>query len=495
MAQICPPVTADTNRTSLVIAQEDDDCWGADPEVGALAPKSYEVRMTGETLVHNKATVVSESIRTDRMRDTLSEVGVSVEGDINFELSFRDWEPLLEGALANDFVYLIERTFAVGDVGVVGASNRYNVLQGAVDFVNFIAGADVWVFGFELNTINNGRMLITAVDIGDTFLDVDNQIVPVTNLTDEDSGSGLPLVFKSPKGVFFDLEINTADTISSVTTDFLVDVNLEVGQTFRMEGWDIAGNNGTLRITAISANLLTVTLADGSASTLATESAGQVTLTAQRLKNGILRKSFVVEKFFGDVVEFLYMTGCRVGAMTMNVEAAALVTGTFTFMGKEAVSQQVTVMGTRVPAGIQDALNATTNVGNLEEGDAPLATAVRSVEFTTENNLRQKPEIGSRSPVDIGYGFVDVTGTLTAYFEDNVLLQKFLQHSESQFAITFTDSDSNVFVITLPRLFFSSGTPTAPSGNDDVLLPMEFTAVRSPDDDAVIIIDALPAAL
>jgi len=493
MTDICPPVTADTNRTSLVIAQEDDDCWGADPHVGALAPKSYEVRMTGETVVHNKATVVSETIRTDRMRDTLSEVGASVEGDINFELSFRDWEPVLEGALANDFAYLLERTFAAGDVSVIGASNRY-LAQGPVDFADFIAGSDVWVFGFELNTINNGRMIISAVDAGDTFLDVDNEIAS-TDLTDEDSGSGLPLTFKSPKGVFFDLEVVAATQVSSVTTDFLTTVNLEVGQTFRMEGWDIAGNNGTFKISAIAANLLTLTNADGTVATLTVESSGQVTLTAQRLKNGILRKSFVIEKFFGDVVEFMYFTGSRVGSMNLSVEAAALVTGAFSFMGKEGVSQQVTVMGSQVPASISDSLNATTNVGNLQEGGVPLATAIRSVEFTVENNLRPKPEIGSRSPVDIGYGFVDVTGTLTAYFEDNVLLQKFIQHTESQFALTFTDSDGNVLIFNFPRLFFSSGTPTAPAGNDDVITPFEFTAVRSVTDDAVVIIDALPAAL
>ena len=150
MPHICPPATADTNRVSLFYALEDDDCWGADPEVGALAPKGFELRMTGETIVHSKQTLVSETIRTDRMRDTLSEVGASAEGDINFELSFRDWEAMLQGALADDFEYIMERTFLAGDVGVTGATNQYDVLQGAIDFEFFIAGADVHVSGFSL---------------------------------------------------------------------------------------------------------------------------------------------------------------------------------------------------------------------------------------------------------------------------------------------------------------------------------------------------------
>jgi len=495
MPPICPPATADTNRTSVFIVQEDDACWGADPDVGALAPKGYEVRMTGETLIHNKQTIVSESIRTDRMRDTISEVAASVEGDLNYELSFRDFESLLEGAFADDFSYLIERTMSAGDVGVTGSTNQYDVLQGAIDFANFYVGSDVWVFGFELNTVNNGRMIIVTVDGADQFITVNNEITPITTLTDEDSGSGLPLTFKTPKGIFTDLEIQTSAIVGSATTDFLVDLNLEVGQSIRMERWDVAGNNGVFKISAIAANQLTLTDAFGADPALTVETAGVVVLTAQRLKNGTLRKSFLIEKFFGDITEFFYMTGCRVGSMSLNTAAQALVTGAFSFMGKEGRSQQTSVLGTSIPAGIKDALNATTNVGNITEAGVSLSTAIRSLALTIGNNLRTKPQIGSRTPVDIGYGFVDVTGTAEVYFEDAVLLAKFIAHLSSSLAFTFTDSDGNALVFTLPRLFFTSGSPTAPGGNDDVILSMEFTAVRSQVDDAVVILDALPAPI
>jgi len=495
MPPVCPPATADTNRTSLHYVIEDDACWGATPDVGALAPKGFELRMTGETLVHNKQTIVSESIRTDRMRDTISEVGASVEGDLNFELSFRDWEAMLQGALANDFEYIIERTMLAGDVGVTGSTNRYDVLQGTVDFENFVIGADVHVAGFELNTINNGRMLIVTVDAADQFMTVNNEVVPVTTLTDEDSGSGLPLVFKTPKGIFTDLEVQSNDGVGSGATDFLVDLNLAVGQTIRMERWDVTGNNGVFKIAALTANLMTLTTVAGANPALTIETAGTVILTAQRLKNGKERKSFLLQKLFGDITQYFYMTGCRVGQMTLNTEAQALVTGSFSFQGKEGISQQTSVLGSEVPAGIKDALNATTNVGNISEAGVPLSTAIRSIELTIANNLRPKPQLGSRSPVDIGYGFIDITGTAAVYFEDAALLAKFIAHTSSSLAFTFTDSDGNVLVITIPRLFFTTGSPMAPGGNDDVILSMEFTAVRNVVDDAVIIIDALPAAI
>ena len=461
------PVTADTNRTSLYLSEEPDDCWGDAPGVGVLAPKGYEVRMTGETLIHDKQTIVSNSIRTDRMRDTLSEVAVSASGDMNFELAFRDWDLALQAAFADQWVYLIERTMLAGDVQAINATNRFNVMQGTVDFANFVVGADVWVSGFELNAINNGRMVITTVDGADQFIEVNTEVEPTTSLTDENSGSGLPLTFKTPKGIFEDLEIQSSSTIGSATTDFLNDLNLSVGQWILMGGWDVPGNNIAVQITQITANQLTF-----NTTALTVETAGQnVTLTAQRLKNGIARKSLLVEKLFGDVNEYVYFPGCRIGEMSLSVEAQAIVNGTFSITGKEGIGSATSVLGSIVPAGVKDALNATTNVGNISEAGVPLATAIRSIEMSVGNNLRAKPQIGSKSPIDVGYGFVDVTGTITVYFQDRALFDKFVNHEATSLSFRFTDSEGNIMVFTMPRLYFSSGTPTAPGGNDDVVSP------------------------
>lgn len=483
----CPKPTADTNRVSLYLAPEADDCWGDVPGVGDLAPKAYEVRYTGETLVHNKQTVVSNTIRTDRMRDTLSEVAVTAEGDVNYELAFRDWELMLQGALANNFEYLIERSVLAGTVNAVSATARFLVTSGVIDFDNFVEGADVWVSGFEDYSRNNGRFQVVDIGAGGSYITVDDESGG-TVLGNETPTSGSAQVFKTGKGRFTDLEVTANNTVSSVTTNFLTSVNLSVGQWIRMAGWSAAANNGLFKIAAIAANALTL-----DTTALANETAATVVMTAQRLKNGILRKSFLLEKGFGDIAQFMSFTGCRVGQMTMTVESQALVTGAFSVMGKEADAASASVIGKFIPAGIKDALNATTNVGNIQEGGVAIASAIRSVNLAVNNNLRQKPQIGSRSSVDIGYGFVDVTGSVQVYFSDLIMLNKFLDHTESQLSFRFTDSEGNSLVFTLPRLFFSSGSPTAPSGNEDVLLPMEFTAVRDNATDSVIIIDALAA--
>lgn len=480
-------VTADTNRVSLYATPE-DGCWGDDPPTeAALKYKGYEVRMTGESLVHSKQTVVSNVIRTDRMRDTISEVAASAEGDINFELVYRDLDIFFEGAFANDFVFLIERTLPTANVSAANATSKFAVSAGT-DFDNFVAGADVWVSGFATAAQANGRFSITSIDAGGVGIVVDTG-TPGLSLPTVAAGTTGDKTFRTNKAVFTDLEVTAPNTIISTTTNFLTSVNLEVGQWLRTAGFGTAANNGVFKIVSIAANEIVFDTA-----VLVDEAAGaSVVISAQRIKNGTARKSLHIEKKFGDVDKYVGFPGMRVGAMSLNVESQQLVTGTFTFMGKEAQTSETSVLGQVVPAGINPSMNATTNVGSIYEDDVLLSTALRSVALSVANNLRAKPQLGSRAPIDIGYGFVDVTGTVSAYFEDLVLYNKFIDHDESSLSFRFTDAYGNVMVFTLPRLYYTNGNPNAGGGNDDVLLPLEFTCVRDTDADAVIIMDVIPA--
>jgi len=219
------------------------------------------------------------------------------------------------------------------------------------------------------------------------------------------------------------------------------------------------------------------------------------------LKNGNGRKSLVLEKFFSDIVEYLGFNGLRGATMTFTAESGSIVNGAFTINGKEAlldVDPTASRSGQTVPSTVNDPLNGTTNLGTIEEAGVALTTALQSIELEIGNNLRVKPQIGSKSPIDVGYGFVDVTGTVTAYFQDMALYRKFINHTSSSLRFRFTDGDGstgNVMEFTIPKLFFSDGNPTAEGGNDDVLLPLEFTAVRDATTSAVLVIDIVEAGL
>lgn len=469
----CPQGTADTNRVSLFYSIE--ECWGEAIGVGALAPKMYEVRMTGESLGHAKQTVTSNTIRTDRMRDTISEVAASAEGDISFELAAKDWDLMIEGVLANDTLYATAKTFT-GVASAVNASNTFTVSVG--DFAGFVVGAYLFVEGFDANAANNGAFQITAV-AGNTIT------VSGGVLTDETPAG--EVTFSTDRWAPGDLAITGPTTVNTATGDFTTQ-GVELGQYLLLGGFATAANNVVVKVTAITANDLTVT----SAVPLVAEAA--VTgayITGKRVKNGRIGKSFLLEKHFGDIDRLMNFSGMRPGSMSLAVESNAIVTGSITFMGKEGQITTSTISGSRVDATVSDALNATTNVGEIEEGGVAMTTAIRGLTLEIANNLRTKPQVGSRSPTDIGYGFIDCTGTVNAYFEDETLVEKVINHTESNLAFRFTDSDENVVHVTLPRLYFTSGMPLTPGGNEDVMVPLEYTCVRDATTDSVIIFDLL----
>ena len=477
-------VTADTNRVSLFIAEEPADSWGQDAPVGALAYKGYEVRMTGETLAHQKQTVVSETIRTDRQRDTLSEVGAAAEGDINFELAFFDLDLLLEGIFANDSTFIYEKTDAAG---AISANPTGNLMTSTTltFFTEFVVGAEVWVGrgntnNFPANAANNGRFKVIATG-------KDGENLPLSGNTVVTETPAGTVNFKTNKVQFTDIAVGSTTTITSTTTDFTT-FNLVVGQKFRTAGFTNSGNNGIFTVAAIAANTLTTV-----ESTLTVESATTVTFTGKRLKNGTARKSLLVEKFFGDIAQYVAFPGFRQGTTSLTVASQAIVTATSTNQGKEGLPSASSILGVTQAAGITPALNATTNVGQITENGVALTTALQGIALEIGNNLRTKPQVGSRSPVDIGYGFIDVTGTITAYFEDLALYNKFINHTQSSLSFRFTDGENNVMEFTIPRLFFSDGNPTTPGGNQDVTLPLEFTAVRDVTTDATIILDMIAA--
>jgi len=87
--------TADTNRGQVRYSTE--TMWG---EVPGGQPVS-ELRITSESLQHQKDTRISQIVVSDRQRSDVLEVGQSAIGDIGFELSYGDWEAFFESAVFN----------------------------------------------------------------------------------------------------------------------------------------------------------------------------------------------------------------------------------------------------------------------------------------------------------------------------------------------------------------------------------------------------------
>jgi hypothetical protein len=87
----------DSNRVKVSFIQEAS--FGVTPVSGTWDT----IRLTSEGLAHEKQTVVSEELRSDRMRADVLEVGASAGGDLNGELSFDSYSKLFEALLQGTY--------------------------------------------------------------------------------------------------------------------------------------------------------------------------------------------------------------------------------------------------------------------------------------------------------------------------------------------------------------------------------------------------------
>ncbi len=249
-----------------------------------------------------------------------------------------------------------------------------------------------------------------------------------------------------------------------------------VGAWVRVASAAQAANNGVFKVTAKGSTTLTVANTAGVA-----EAMSSAVITQKMLRNGILLRSFLLEKRFLDLSKFIYFPGMRVGGAQMQVQSKSQVNGSFSFMGAQGIPSATTIGHvTSVAKSTDKVLNATSNVGSLFEAATALAGKIKSLSLNVNTNLRIQDVIGSRPPGGIGAGSVEIEGSIEVYFEDLTLVQKDYDHTETSLTFRLTDPAGKVIVVTLPALNLSDGSPVAGGINTDVMMSYKLNCHYDP---------------
>jgi hypothetical protein len=222
---------------------------------------------------------------------------------------------------------------------------------------------------------------------------------------------------------------------------------------------------------------------------VATVAAGaKITIRGSMLRNPSLStvitpQSSTIETRFFDVQQSFVTDGLRTGGVSFNISSNAILTGSVKIEGRETKRQATAKLSNTANYTVLDAnacenVSATANVGALKSNGVPLTTAIKSIEMNIEGNLRQQQAVGSKFPVGIAAGRLNVTGKLDAYFADGLMYDHFLEHDTVSLQFPVTDVDGNTYYFTVPA-FKVLSDPVAPGGIDqDVMEQMEFTAFR-----------------
>lgn len=188
---------------------------------------------------------------------------------------------------------------------------------------------------------------------------------------------------------------------------------------------------------------------------------------------GVTPYSFQIERAFTDIDKYGKFTGCMVNTFSLNIPANGLVTGSVGWVGASARYSATPLVSDVSITASQVYCPFDSFSGVLMEGGTTLAT-VTSMDFSINNGLEAAFVIGQDYAPQITPGMSDITGTLSAYFSDITLLNKFINETESSLLVKL--GSSPFYKITFPNIKYSGGDNPA-SGPGPIMLNLPFQAL------------------
>lgn len=276
----------------------------------------------------------------------------------------------------------------------------------------------------------------------------------------------------------------TATTLSAAAADNsyndsgsgFVTAGFEVGDVVVVSGFtgNVANNIASGIVTAVTAGKLTIGGTDGDV--IVDDAAGEsVTIftISDKLLVGTTRRSFTVERYFADITQYRRYKGCEFNTMALAVQPEGIVSATFGVLGQSEAADIAILAGQTYSA-------ATTTSpfdgfsGSITEGGSEIAV-VTEVSLNLDNGLQALFVVGSPETINPSIGRSNVTGSLTAYFENTTLLNKFINETESSLSFTVGDG-TNTLKFSCPRIKYTGGQPDVGS-EGPVTLTMPFQAL------------------
>jgi len=343
-------------------------------------------------------------------------------------------------------------------------------------------GEKSWIFQFG----GSGGNSVTVVTLGSDHEDSAVNLAAAIN--NERIRGNLDCSATAAGGV---VTVRNLMVTGGTITESVADANVAVTNF----SGGVASIRGVFTVTTATDDILTVSPAPA---TFANAGALAVTIKGSMLRNpsdpdDITPQSWVIETAIEDVSQFYITRGLRVGTFSYSFAANSILTGSFAFNGAASTRQITTLLGdtpyTPLETTSTPVMNATVNVGYVKVNGEALTTAIQSLELNGTNNLRDQNAISYKFPAGIGAGRMEISGSMTAYFADGALWDKFIDHETMSLEFNVVDVEDHRYEFTIPAVVFSADGVAPSGGNQDIMENLEWMAKRDPATSCQIQID------
>lgn len=194
------------------------------------------------------------------------------------------------------------------------------------------------------------------------------------------------------------------------------------------------------------------------------------------LKVGTTPKFFSIEDYAADIDQARLFTGMTVSSMAVSLAPNQMVTTTFGMVGKNmTISTVEKTQDAASGAAPFDGYSGDLSIGNV--GNSSAVAVVTGLDFTLNNSFAPTFVIGDDSAPSLEYGQAVVEGTMTAYFEDASLINRFLNEVESELVVSVNDPTGlNAYTFTFPKIKINSAD-VGTEGPTSRVISLSFVAL------------------
>lgn len=233
----------------------------------------------------------------------------------------------------------------------------------------------------------------------------------------------------SPSDFATGVTVTTSGGVSTLTfagSASLITKGFKIGDIVRLTGFSTAANNGkNIRITSLTATTMVVTPA---ITAQASQSSGwTVAVAGKKLVMGTTDRSFTLEQSMSDAGVFERFTGVRISGAQIGVQPNGIATVQWELMGQNGVVSDTayyTSPTAQANTGVLSGVDGSLRLNGVEQA------VVTALQINYTNNTSMTPVIGSTISPNIFVGRGVITGTVSAYLEDESLIAAFLNEQE-----------------------------------------------------------------
>jgi hypothetical protein len=204
---------------------------------------------------------------------------------------------------------------------------------------------------------------------------------------------------------------------------------------------------------------------------------------SNQLLIGTTPQFFTLEDGALDITQFRRFTGCMVSTATFNLAPNQMVQTTFDIVGRDMV--QAAVSHDSTPDAPSNYQPFGSFEGTLLEGGVTTNSElciVSALQFSISNDVSPAHVIlcddNASRAAQMQFGMATIEGTMTVYYKDAALINKFLNETESSLSVTVdSPSGADDYTFYFPRIKYN-GASVPVANMQSRMIELPFVALR-----------------